>query len=340
MTIQWDIINKQYAPDADHFGHLMVDLQDVLLGRGWTIVSSGDGGSLYSTTGSVFTNPTRYNAGPTGGVWSGSVAGWWSRSNAWAIFREPSPSTREIGIQRYSGSSTTWEQMLIRMSDVAMTVGGSSTVIRSSASAQYFHTTSTNRRLYSTAVTLCNTGSGVNVSIGISDSAKGKDVWPFFVVMCRRDTGALCNAWCYDSLVDTIAADPHPFVFSVYDAAIWLDANFRTTTGSLFQVSYDNGASAVRNCAVAPYYAQPSPTFNRNTSGPNFAGIIRAPEAYVAVGASGSSNFAIKGKPEHMKLNPTTRTWPDTLNLASADPYLFCGPVMIPWQQATAPLTT
>lgn len=343
MTIQWDIINQVYAAAKDHFGLLLTDLIPALVARGWVVKGSGDGLVAFQNEGQtagpyyVFTNPPAHSVT---GTWSVGGPNSWTNARAWVRIKEPGLSTRELLIQRSSTTTSSgFNSINFAMSVTPLSAGASaSTVPTGNLQIKSFATAmNSSATAFGDGAASVATSPAWVVHVGISDTAKAKNVWPFFIRTFRQDTHAPLLIFNWESLRSEHASDDHPmwahaqpgssynvtqYISSANNMTMWNDTTLGLSYGALQLLA---GASG-----TAPNQVSQNVTVL-------IGGLRKAADIYAAY--PNLAKWITKGVCDHLKWNPTTRGWQDTLNLASSEPYAFDGPFLLPWKTGIVPVS-
>ena len=351
MTLEWPIINKVVTAGTDAGGKMLLDFITEATARGWIVKGSGDGVSTFQNEGQT-AGP--YNIlGAVSGTWDG---GGISHRNVWLRIREPSPSTREFIFWRGNNATSGWSLFNILISITPLNSGASATVAPTTGakilnSTQMSAVNTNGMQMFGN--TSMATHTGFYYSIGFRTQVAPGDVWPFFISCTSVATSALSGALGYESLVNTIPGESaHPFVVFAQPGAGLTVGNMSSGSNGNQSVSYAQVvgfAGTLTNTVAATDPGSFMASYNANgtiqiggagTSLPE----LRADSKYVANRVYHcirvTSGFAIKGICEHLKWNPLvqTRLHPNTLNLASASPYIFWGAFLLPWKTNTVPL--
>lgn len=345
MTMQLDVQNLSLVTNEDRLGKLWVNMVAALVARGWTVEGSGDGIAAVQnrtqTAGpfNVFTSGLGYYTGSA--TWNGTLGGANKNSNAraWIIVKEPSPSTRAFCFQRSSGTTAAYENYMV----VSLSYGGFAT---SGATYQAPPAAvGTSQVLFGTAhnglgadffVTAAgNYIAGSNTMIAnmmISDVAKGGNSWPWMFVVYNSSTATRSCAGLYESLVETVSGDPDPVMTCIGSFA----AVFGTpsTAPSMTYFARRDDGTAITDLRLISYTSSwgALPAITPATNGD---GKIRSMPLYVQGGTSGH----YKGRMEHASLNMQARTYPSTLDYASATPRIYLGMMLYPWKTSVVPGT-
>ena len=349
MAMILDVENYLIGTGQDRFGHVLIKLKDTLVARGWTVEGSGDGQSVFARNGQtagpydVFTSGTGYYVG--GGEWSVGGANTISNTNAWMILREPAPSTRELLLQR--SSSTASNNMLylhnLRFSTSGFVQSGcSATVVNVNtvvANTSYNRAAATTTLVWGngTAETALTTDQ-YYLQILVSDSARGDNVWPFYMWCWNTVDNNRGGEWVYESLVQAPGNERWIAKFGYGDA-----------TASVFALATNQSAETVwygRNEAtllpatniqfsriyfLAAAYAIPG---NWVTSQiPCADGDVRGGYPFIF----NAADFSYKGISEHWTFNPRNRDYPSTIDVATPNAKISLGCAILPWKQNVVP---
>lgn len=335
MALLVDTNNLVLQANTDRLGQLLIVLKNRLIANGWTVRGSSDGQTTFQNEGQtagpydVFTAAQPWvNDGATG--WRSGGPNTISRRSAWMRLREPLPSTREFIFQRYAADSDLGMNYL---SNLRIAVNG---FLNNNAAITTIPTTSglavnaiTTDTQFMAAATLGTLTANVFKShIWISNQAEAGNVWPFAFMNYDSVTG-LAGGLIYSSLLHTSPGHTHPFVFRAGAAA----AVQATPNSNLTSWTALRGNSLAVDTALAStnYTLIPSATAQivsaldgrRRTSSPMFY----------------DSEGRWLGFMQHCAFNPTTRTYPDTIDVATANSWLQWGTLLMPWKQGVTPQT-
>ena len=342
MAMILDVENLELPPLSDKWGLTLLTLINALVARGWTVEGSGDGVSTFKRQGqtagpyNVFSG--HYSTG--GAAWNSTTALSISNTYAWFIIKEPAPSTREFVIQRTSSTSTTfmWHLINLRMATNGYVQSGCSattvnmTPAGGGVSGMAEVTGSGIAMLGTPSETVSNAYTSY-LNILISDSARAGNVWPFYMTCWNSTISARAGEWVYESLVDT--PDTQPYVFKADNSTTCLGAS---TSSSGFNAWHSvNTVSGTLDTATSLNVIHSSTlpgTFATNQVPSAADGKVRAFPVQI-FGSTGGASY--KGTMEHLYFNPRARDYPNTTNLAEANPRLAVGMLLLPWKQNVVP---
>ncbi len=346
MAMQLDIQNLSLVTNEDRLGKLLLAMVNALVARGWTVEGSGDGIAAVQnrtqTAGpyNVFTSGLGYYTGA--GLWAAALGGANKISNtrAWIIVKEPAPSTRAFCFQRSNVASTGYEAYLV----ASLAYGGFAT------SGATFNAppaaVGTSQVLFGTAhngngadyiiYTAGTAIAGSNTLIAnmmISDTAKGGNSWPWMLVLYNSTLATRVAGMMYESLVETVAGDADPVV-----SCVGLFANVfgapNVAPGMTYMARRDDG-TAITNLVLISYTATVFGGMPATTPSVNSDGKLRSLPIFMQAGTGGH----YKGRMEHASYNMQARTYPSTLDLATATPRIYLGCMLYPWKTAITPGT-
>jgi len=341
MAIQWGIINASYASASDRMGRLLSELVPALVARGWTVRGSGDGVATFQNEGqtagpyNVFTaSPLYYVAPPTTNFNSPNPLNW-SHARAWVRIREPSGG-REIVIQR-TNSNTTYQNLNIGIATAPLTSGASANTVPTGATL-----TDTNMTFAGGGVAFAespqlavNAGPAWTAHVGISDVATASGVWPFYVIVTDGSSNVIMTM-LYDGQQDIAPGDDQPWVLTTYNNAHLIDTVvYSTTVTNSSRMAMGIAGGTITRGGWSSLASSQTSEFAKNGR-QNSDSVYRAHRAGFMYLPS-ASHYLFKGRSANIYMNPTTRVYPDTMNLAGAAPYLIHSYWLIPWKTGVTP---
>jgi hypothetical protein len=336
--------NRQLTHVHDRMGHFLIDLKNTLVATGlWVVTGSGDGLSAVQNQGQtagiggsydVFTASPAYV--DTSATWTTGGANSISNPYAWFQIKEVG-GARVFQFQRHNSTS---DNISLRFcpSGVA-TTGATSSVAPAPAPSNNFvnlignvatrgaTTMAAGQLLHSVATTTV-------YHFWHATTARAGGVCPFAFMTFSKLTNTFGAGFFYESLVDAVASNTEPWLLSnagSFGAAFGTvgtassNGPFWSTLGQitagLVPWSFDYSGSAVAgiNYPGSSYPPMPADNVWRTQ-------YCRARTA-----------TAYLGRSEHFLQNYLARDYPTTYNLASAEPKIAVGQLLLPWSTNVVP---
>jgi len=325
-------------------------LKETLKLAGWTVPRSSDG-TTYNASGDQITS-------------GGSGANGMANSRAWFVVQSPN-GEHQWCFQRGTSNNTSWR---VKVSALDGFTGGapSATQVPSATDERLLHGSGTDAS--PTTATLFPTDSTYRFHVIAESTAVGTAVpiYPFWSFI--NPTGSQwCPTFISQEAMDPntfpelssgtraapVTGDPDPCIYvcdyygaTTFDAyALWVSnlssgwSNATSRWSYWHRMNYGDEAFVANIAAIidanglgvfaphAPAYGTPSNPYNGADEGfPIFTG--RPPNL---------SPVGFKGVCNHLKLGSNNRLYPDTVNLSSGA-YVYCGDLLVPWEDGTAPL--
>lgn len=322
-------------------------LKEVLKLAGWTVTQSSDG-STYNGAGDQITSP-------------GAGAGGMSNDGAWFDVREPSGAGgRTWSFQVITVASESWR---IKMSAAAGFGVGTATQVGADNGDEVILCGGGTDASPTGGFTFPANGT-YRVHIIAEDVAVGpvgNQCWGFWFFVTATGTGAL-STWfaqepmavnSYPVLTGTrtspIQGEADPCIYiREYDAnaMTWNFANRSmndptwndTPLQGWVAYGYPNTRGFYRNRSPSAYEC--NSTFGRrylkNVGNAPFGVDVTFPIYVSNDGNESAFNAGWKGAMNFLRAAGTNRSYPDTINL-STDAYVYCGDLLVPWENGTAP---
>lgn len=345
MAFALDIQNLALVQNEDRLGKWFIHMIAALVARGWTVEGSGDGlaqvQNRTQTAGpyNVFTSGLGYYTG--GGIWSGSLGGANSISNsrAWFIIKEPAPSTRAFCFQRSSGVSGGSECLMnASMAPTGFATSGAAANAPPAANGalQHFiygtaHNNTGSDYFGSTLVEIADAVTLIGNML-VSTTARAGNVWPFKFTVYNSTTALVRCGMVYEALVETVTGDPDPYIVK---CGLWVSVfgspGVAPSSTQAYQGRDDSGT--VLSSLNFEYGSGSGGTYPGSATA-NADGKIR-PRPIFIIGTDGR----YKGRCESLVYNYQARNYPSTLDLASANPYLYAGVFLLNWKTGVTPGT-
>jgi hypothetical protein len=344
MALNLDVENLTLVTDEDRLGKLILAKAGALVARGWTVQGSGDGIATFQNAGqtagpyNVFTSGTGYHN--TGGVWAAALGGANKISNtrAWIRLREPSPSVREIIIQRSSTAATGFEAFMIEGMAYTGYLSNNATAVAPPTSAgvtQVRYGTAFNGAGADYITSIIAGTHTLVYNLLVSDVAKPGNVWPYIEFVYNSTLSTRVCGSVYESVVDAAPADAHPFVCATgLFTSVFGSPN--VAPAMVFQGRRDDGVAST-TFSVLAYSVTGFGAYPANIPATNADGKVRSLPIYVTNGVAADGRW--KGRMEHCIMNMQSRNYPSTLDITTASPRLYLGVMMVPWKQNTVPGT-
>lgn len=346
MAFELDIQNLALVKNEDRLGKWFIHMIAALVARGWTVEGSGDGlaqvRNRTQTAGpyNVFTSGLGYYTG--GGVWSASLGGANSITNtrAWFIIKEPAPSTRAFCFQRSSwGGSSGYECFITAsMAPTGFATSGAAANAPPAANGalQHFIYGGTHNNVGSDYFggTLVEIADAVTLigNMLVSTTARAGNVWPFRFTVYNSTAALVRCGMVYEALIETVTGDPDPYIVK---CDLWFDAfGSPGVAPSVAQAYQGRADSGTVSSLYFEYGAGAGGTYPNSGATANADGKIR-PRPIFIVGPGGR----YKGRCESLVYNYQARNYPSTLDLASANPYLYAGMFLLDWKTGVTPGT-
>lgn len=338
--------NRQLIHVHDRLAHMLIDLKNVLVASGlWVVTGSGDGLSAVQNQGQtagvggsydVFTASPPYL--DTAGTWYSGVANSFSNGYAWFQIKEVG-SARVFQFQRNSNSGSNSEYIACRFCPTGVaTTGATSTVAPAPTPTNSFVHVLGSVLARNTA--LVGTGTGLQVTTSNpttyhfwhASAPRAGGVCPFAVMVLNKSTNTYQWGFFYESMLDTQAGNTEPWLLSSatnYPSAFgalgsgsggpfWGTTG---TTGGLVPWSFDYTVSVVASLSFPGVGYPPMPADN----------------VWRTQYCRARTATAYLGRSEHFLQNHVARDYPTTYNLASAEPRIALGQLLLPWATDIVP---
>ena len=338
--------NRTWSGAADATGGLLYHLKRMLVQAGWTVRGSGDGDALFEDQDEVGRGNAATGGAGTGdggiydvitsdaGVWGGSaVAGEMANWNAWFRVREPG-STREFIFQR-DQTTQSFGQGEVDVSIKFSPTGFQGVTETPSATLP---PTAVDERILWGSFNPANGaplgdsaayGRAAVVHVMVSDTAIN-GVYPWYTVRIEQGVSNVESVMIYEALTGGQAGDTQPHVWITGADAFIGNYNgnlrgYRDFGGPNQDERFYSlvGYKDSDNSQMAPAFTPvqddgsarsfPIPVWDANTN--QFKGFC--------------STLRWKGS--------STRLYPDTQDLASADAKLYVADILFPWETSTTP---
>jgi hypothetical protein len=340
----------------DKIGHIMYEIRKRLLATGlWRVRGSGTGcaytptldgfsavqlmGQTAGVSGSfdLFQAATwlpfiEYNVTPT---WYMGGANTFSRASAWIVLEEI-VGGRCLILFRPTTNVDSNGTLNIRFCPNGVASSGATAILPPAPVGSYV-TNGSPDGLYGYSADLQRSINQLWFQMGVADAPEAGNVCPFWIAIYNRTLAKRVWGMLYESLVDTVAGDAHPYIIGARGwgtAYVFFDSI--VSTGYNSALLFGGGTAGSRQLSGVSVGSQAFPNSTQTYPqpiGPDGYWRSQAPFVYTAV----ANTPAYVGRCKNILLHPINRDYPSTYNVGTPQSRLALGQILVPWAVGVAP---